>query len=82
MADVVEVGDYVNYDANSRGTYTFTRAECPEKCSVSETISTQNDFNSNAPAQWRVLRVDKEAGVVELISVEPTTQTIGISQQN
>lgn len=82
LADVVEVGDYVNYDANSRGTYTFTRAECPEKCSVSETISTQNDFNSNAPAQWRVLRVDKEAGVVELISVEPTTQTIGISQQN
>jgi len=79
LADVVEVGDYVNYDANSNGTKTFTSSDCLEGTSVSATISTAESFNSGAKSQWRVLSVDKENGIVELMSVEPTAQNVSIS---
>ena len=79
LADVVSVGDYVNYDASSNGTYTYTSSDCLTGSSVSATISTDEDFNSDAVAQWRVLSVDKDTGVVELMSADPTAQTVTLS---
>ena len=79
LADVVEVGDFVNYDASSNGTRVFTSNNCLTGTSISGTISTSNSFNSNAPAQWRVLSVNKETGVVELLSVDPTAQTVSLT---
>lgn len=86
LADVVSVGDYVNYDANSNGTYTFTSSDCLTGTSIqaginnsaSATISTENKFNSEEQAQWRVLSVDKENGKVEIMSVASTTEAINI----
>ena len=79
LADVVQVGDYVNYDASSNGVKTFTSGDCLAGTSISGTISTANSFNSSAPAQWRVLSVDKEKGVVELMAADPTAQTVTLS---
>lgn len=79
LADVVEVGDYVNYDASSNGVKTFTSSDCLTGSSISATISTADDFNSAAPAQWRVLSVDKGTGVVELIAADPTAQKVTLS---
>ncbi len=76
LADVVSVGDYVNYDANSNGTYTFTSNDCLTGTSISATISSADKFNNSAPSQWRVLSVDKEAGTVELMSTDPTAQSL------
>ncbi len=79
LADVVQVGDYVNYNASSNGTYTFTSSDCLTGSSISDTISTDDSFNSDAVAQWRVLSVDKEAGTVELMSADPTAQVVTLS---
>ena len=79
LADVVQVGDYVNYDASSNGIQTFTSSDCLTGSSISGEISTAEDFNSEAPAQWRVLSVDKANGVVELMAVDPTAQTVTLS---
>ncbi len=79
LADVVEVGDYVNYDASSNGVKTFTSSDCLAGSSISGTISTADDFNSEAPAQWRVLSVDKDSGLVELMAADTTAQTVTLS---
>ncbi len=79
LADVVEVGDYVNYDASSNGVKTFTSGDCLAGSNISGTISTADDFNSEAPAQWRVLSVDEESGLVELMAADPTVQTVTLS---
>ncbi len=79
LADVVEVGDYVNYDASSNGVKTFNSGDCLVGSSISGIISTADDFNSEAPAQWRVLSVDKESGLVELMAADPTAQTVTLS---
>jgi len=79
LADFVQVGDYVNYDASSNGVQTFTSGDCLAGSSISDTISTENDFNSNATSQWRVLSVDREKGIVELMAADPTAQTVTLS---
>ncbi|MBE5806682.1 MAG: hypothetical protein E7313_08285 [Clostridiales bacterium] len=84
LADLVQVGDYVNYNASSNGPKTFTSADCTNLAgaSISTTISTENTFNSRAKAQWRVLSVDRTKGTVELMSVEPTAQKLTLTGGN
>ena len=79
LADVVEVGDYVNYNASSNGVKTFTSSECLAGSSISGTISTGDSFNSAAPSQWRVLSVDKVNGIVELMAADSTEQTVTLT---
>ncbi|MBE5806627.1 MAG: hypothetical protein E7313_08010 [Clostridiales bacterium] len=82
LADLVQVGDYVNYNASSNGEQTFTSADCKSgACSISSTISTNEEFNSEA-AQWKVLSVDRETKVVELVSVDSTAQTLTLHGGN
>ena len=84
LADLVQIGDYVNYDANSNGTYTFTSDDCTNLAgtSISATISTDEDFDSNAKSQWRVLSVDRKAGTVELMAVNHTVQLLTLDGIN
>lgn len=80
LADVVEVGDYVNYDASSNGTKTFTSSDCLAGSSISATISTDDDFfNANKIGQWRVLSIDKTKGIVELMGADQTKQKIDLA---
>ena len=79
LADLVQVGDYVNYDASSNGPKTFTSNDCLTGTSLSATISTDQAFNSGAKSQWRVLSVDKKQGTVELMAADPTAQAITLS---
>jgi len=79
LVDVVQLGDYVNYDASSNGVKTFTSDDCLTGTNVSATISTDTVFNSGAKSQWRVLSVDREKGIVELMSTDPTVQTVKLS---
>jgi len=94
LADLVQVGDYVNYDANSNGERTFSHADyatifeantpgasVPQDA-LSETISTANSFNADAKAQWRVLSVNRETKEIELMSVDPTAQKVKLSGIN
>jgi len=83
LADVVQVGDYVNYSANSNGEKTFTSDDYKDLTgiNISGTISTQDDFEydeqqETALSQWRVLSVDRKTKEVSLISVGPTSQTV------
>jgi len=81
LADLVQVGDYVSYDADSNGTQTFTSEDNKDLpgTTISGTISTADKFDVNAKAQWRVLSVDRQTKKVELMSVEPTSQTVSFS---
>jgi len=79
LADLVQVGDFVNYNADSNETQTFTSSDCLEGTAVTATISTAEQFNSAAKAQWRVLRVDKTTGIVELMAADPTTQKVKLT---
>ncbi|MBE5805276.1 MAG: hypothetical protein E7313_00940 [Clostridiales bacterium] len=88
LADLVQIGDYVNYDASSNGTYTFANADWQAgsrvlkyegENAVETTISTNEVFNSEAPAQWRVLSIDRKAGTVDLVAINPTTQIVELS---
>ncbi|MBE5805996.1 MAG: hypothetical protein E7313_04715 [Clostridiales bacterium] len=78
LADLVQVGDYVNYDADSNGTYTFTNTNY-NGTSIESSVSTEQDFDSNAKSQWRVLSVDRKTGMVDLIAVAPSTQKITLT---
>ena len=82
LSNVVKAGDYVNYNASSNGTKTFTNSDCLAGSSVSATISTDDSFNSDTIAQWKVLNVDKATGIIELVSTDPTTQTVKFSGGN
>ena len=79
LADLVQVGDYVNYDANSNGEKTFTSADCLAGTSISGTISTAENFNDGAKAQWRVIGVDRSTGDVDLVAVNGTSQTLTLT---
>ena len=79
LADVVEIGDFVNYNASSNGTKTFTKSDCLTGSNVSATISTDDSFNSDAKAQWRVFSVDRANGIIELISTDPTIRTVTLT---
>ena len=79
LADVVAVGDYVNYDASSNGVRTFTSSDVLAGTSITDTISTDEKF-SESLSQWRVLSVDKEKGIVELIAADPTEQKVKLSK--
>ena len=67
LADVVQVGDVVNYNADVKdgngNSYTITP-------SSSETgYSTTTTFSSTDSMTWKVLSVDKQAGKVELMAI-------------
>ena len=47
LADLVQVGDYVNYNASSNGPKTFTSDDCLTGTSVSATISTEEAFSTH-----------------------------------
>ena len=83
LADLVQVGDYVNYDASSNGVYNITPEDCADLAgvTVSNTISTDVAFNYDkeqpAPvSQWRVLSVNRETKEVELMSVDTTVSNV------
>ena len=62
LADVVNIGDYVNYDANS-GLVTPLTYTTKESVTGHSTVST---YSSSDTIKWRVLSVDKDSGKVEL----------------
>ena len=64
LADVVNIGDYVNYDANS-GLITPLTYTTEESVTGHSTVST---YSSSDTVKWRVLSVDKDSGKVELIA--------------
>lgn len=75
LADMVEVGDYVNYDAS------LGLAE-PVTYTTDSSITgyaTSSTFSSSESMQWRVLSVDREAGTVELMSADPTSSDLFFS---
>jgi len=78
LADVVQIGDYVNYDANSGelGPQTFSNDDAEVGTIVLSPISTETEFNSEAKSQWRVFSIDRSTGVVELIAVDSTEHVV------
>ena len=70
LADVVSVGDKVNYDASSGEVKTYTTEE--SLTGSSETAT----FNSSDAMTWKVMNVDKTTGIVELMAENPTTNKI------
>ncbi|MBE5806408.1 MAG: hypothetical protein E7313_06895 [Clostridiales bacterium] len=81
LADLVQIGDYVNYDANSNGLYTFTSDDCTNLAGtgISANFSSSDVFNSGTKSQWRVLSVDRKTGTVELVASDVIEQTVVIS---
>jgi len=77
LVDVVSVGDYVNYDANNNGVYTY-RAESEL---TGSTEAEEVEYSSADTTKWRVLSVNKEAGTIELMSEEPIVDaTLGTTR--
>ena len=72
LADVVSIGDYVNYDASS-GNGAGKSYTTEESLTGSSTTAT---FNSNETMKWKVMSVDKQTGTVELMAENPTTNTV------
>ena len=64
LADVANIGDYVNYDANT-GLVTPLTYTTEESVTGDSTVST---YSSSDTVKWRVLSVDKDSGKVELIA--------------
>ena len=64
LADVANIGDYVNYDANT-GLVTPLTYTTEESVTGHSTVST---YSSSDTVKWRVLSVDKDSGKVELIA--------------
>lgn len=69
LVDVVNIGDYVNYDA---GTYSIS-----ETGYAGATLS--GELSTNEVTKWRVLSKDITTGVVELMAEEPTSTTLTLS---
>ena len=69
LADVVQVGDIVNYNANVKdgngNSYTITPSSSETGASKTTT------FSSTDRMTWKVLSVDKQAGKVELMAITP-----------
>ena len=72
LADVVSVGDKVNYDASSGKTKTYTTEESLTGSSTTET------FNSSDAMTWKVMSVDKTTGIVELMAENPTAKKVAL----
>ena len=70
LADVVSVGDKVNYDASSGEVKTYTT---DESLTGSSTTAT---FNSSDGMIWKVMNVDKTTGIVELMAENPTADIV------
>lgn len=68
LADVVEVGDYVNYDASSGLTTPITYT--PDS-SLTGYDGTEPTYSSEDETKWRVLSIDSETKVVELMAEAP-----------
>ena len=64
LADVANIGDYVNYDANTCLVTPLTYTT-EESVTGDSTVST---YSSSDAVKWRVLSVDKDSGKVELIA--------------
>jgi len=82
LSDMVQVGDYVNYNAASGNGANKSYTPTSDLTGTTEGINTFNSsdiFNSEAPAQWRVLSIDNVAGTVELMSADPTAQQVTLS---
>ena len=75
LADVVSVGNKVNYDASSGETKTYTTEE-------SLTGSSTTTFNSSDAMTWKVMSVDKTTGIVELMAENPTTNKVYLRGKN
>lgn len=72
LADVVSVGQYVNYNATSgKGA---GKSYTTEGSLTGSTVTTT--FNSSDIMKWKVMSVDKEAGIVELMAEDPTAKTL------
>ena len=71
LADVVSVGDKVNYDASSGETKTYTTEE-----SLTGSGTTATTFNSSDAMTWKVMNVDKTTGIVELMAENPTVNKV------
>ncbi len=72
LADVVSVGDKVNYDASSGETKTYTTEESLTGSSTTAT------FNSSDAMTWKVMSVDKTTGIVELMAENPTAKKVAL----
>ena len=73
LADVVSVGDKVNYDASSGETKTYTTEE-----SLTGSGTTATTFNSSDAMTWKVMSVDKTTGIVELMAENPTVNKVAL----
>jgi len=90
LADIVQIGDYVNYNANSNGEKTLTQANFEQfqgGVTLSDTISTADAFGYDTEketpkAQWRVLSVNRQTKAIELMSVDTTVQTVTLDGAN
>ena len=76
LADVVSVGDKVNYDASSGETKTYTTEESLTGSSTTAT------FNSSDAMTWKVMSVDKTTGIVELMAENPTVNKVNLKGKN
>ena len=75
LADEVEIGDYVNYDATS-GDGEGLSITPTSDLTGSETTTT---FNSSDITGWRVYDVDNITKTVTLIAADPTQSTLTLS---
>ena len=76
LADVVSVGDKVNYDASSGEVKTYTTEESLTGSSTTTT------FNSSDAMTWKVMSVDKTTGIVELMAENPTVNKVNLKGKN
>ena len=76
LADVVSVGDKVNYDASSGEVKTYTTEESLTGSSTTTT------FNSSDAMTWKVMSVDKTTGIVELMAENPTANKVYLKGKN
>ena len=77
LADVVSVGDKVNYDASSGEVKTYTTEE-----SLTGASSGTATFNSSDVMTWKVMSVDKTTGIVELMAENPTVNKVNLKGKN
>ena len=73
LADVANIGDYVNYDASSGNGAGKSYTTEASLTGTSNGIST---FNSNETMKWKVMSIDKQTGTVKLMAENPTTSTV------
>ena len=74
LADVVSVGDYVNYNAatgNGAG-----KSYTTDSSLTGYSGDTGTTFSSSDTMKWKVMSVDKDTGTVELMAEDPTANTL------